>query len=88
VRFEQTVLQVRDRSPGDRLVEVPLHVAELNVADHRAEPLDGSDARQLRDHRLAHSLAQQVLRLRDVGIRLGPHLDRRVEDLGAELLAV
>ena len=36
----------------------------------------------------ANALAQQELRLRDVREHLGPQLERRVEDLGAELLAV
>ena len=44
----------------------------LHRADHRAEALDGADARQRRDRRLAHALAEQVLRLRDVREDLGP----------------
>ena len=53
-----------------------------------AEAFDGADARERRDRRLAHALAQQVLRLRDVREHLGPRRERRVEDLGAERGAV
>ena len=88
VRFEQPALQVLDRGAGDRLVEVRLQPLDLHGADHRAEALDRADPRQRRDRRLPHAFAQQVLRLRDVREDLGPELDRRVEDLGAELIAV
>jgi len=89
LRFEQTVLEVRETGAVDALGEEPLKVTGRgDIADHRPETLDGADARQRRDDRAAHTLRQEVLRLRDVGVRRRPGRERRVDDVGTERLAV
>ncbi len=88
VGLEEATFQVRDRRTRNALREVQLRIAEPDVADQRAEALDRSDASEGRHDRVAYALAQQVARLVEVRVRLGPGLQRRVDDLAAELLAV
>src|SRR4029078_12452491 len=88
VRFEEAALQVIERGPGDRLVEMRLQTVYLHGADHGAETFDRANSRQRRDRGRGDAFTEQVLRLRHAREDLGPQLDRRVEDLGAELVAV
>ena len=74
LRLEQAVLEVRETGAVDALDEEPLQVAGAETADHRAESFDRPDARERRDDRAAHTFGQEVLRLRDVGIRRSARL--------------
>ena len=88
VRLEETVLKMRDRRAVDALCEVSLQLLDVDRTDHRAETLDRPDARQRADGRPRYALTQQILRLRDVREGVGPLLDRRVENVVAEQLAM
>ena len=84
VGLDEARPEVGGRRPRDVLVEVPLHVGRGEEADHGAEALDGADAGQRGDDRLTDPVAQQEACLVDVRVVVGPRLDRRVKDLGAE----
>ena len=79
VRFEERAAQVGERGARDRLADEGAEIGHLDVADDRAEALDDRDDRERAHDRLAHALAQQQLRLRDVR-ELGRHqLARNLE---------
>jgi hypothetical protein len=80
--------EVIDGGALDRLVEVALHVAGLQVTDVGAEPLDGADARERRHQGLPYTRFDQQARLREVREVVRPRLERDVDDVAAEVLGV
>jgi hypothetical protein len=58
VRFVEPALQVAHRGAAHVLVEARLEIGEERVADQPAEPLDGADARERRDDRLADTVLE------------------------------
>ena len=64
-------------------------LVDLHRADHRAEALDGADARRATEIVGSRTPSRsRYFVCATFGNDLGPQLERRVEDLGAELLAV
>jgi hypothetical protein len=72
VRFVEAAVEVHHRGSVDILDEQAAQIGHLAVPDHRSEPLDRADASERRDERLGHAFLEQVRRLRDVRVVLGP----------------
>ena len=87
VRFVEAAVEVHHRGAVDILDEEAAQIGHLAVPDHRSEPLDRADASERRDERLGHALFEQVRRLRDVRVVLGPRREREVEQRRGELRA-
>src|SRR5205085_2962059 len=88
VRFVQATVEVRHRRAADVLDERVLEIRDDGVTDQRAEPLDSADARECGDDGSRHTLLDEVAGLREVGVGLGPRLERESEQFAAELLGL
>ena len=88
VRLEQTPIEVRERSAGNRLDHVILDGAAVDGADEATKALDGADASEDDRDRRRDAAAEQQSRLREVRVARRPLVERRLGDLGAERGAV
>ncbi len=80
--------QVVERGARDALDEVTLHVLDCTSGSSTPKPSTVPMRVSACDRRPGNARAEQELRLRDVREHLGPQLDRCVEHLGTEHLAV
>ena len=84
--LEQPAVDVGDGGAGDVLLETGGEIGDGEEPEHAAEALHRADAREGRDRRIGHPVAQEQFRLGHVGKALGPVVERDVQPGCPEVL--